>query len=161
MLSARALVVAGALILGNLAAVPQDAPRSSAPQGRAPALINACLITENVQRPVEFYGNVLQIPGQTTGTDYAEFHTDVGVLAIFSAGAQEKKYIPGAAQAAANRSLILEFRVKDVDREYAGLQPLVKVWIKHPSTQPWGTRAVYFRDPDGNLVDFYQPARPH
>lgn len=22
---------------------------------------------------------------------------------------------------------------------------------------PWGTRSIYFRDPDGNLVDFYSP----
>jgi catechol 2,3-dioxygenase-like lactoylglutathione lyase family enzyme len=31
----------------------------------------------------------------------------------------------------------------------------VKDWVKLPSTRPWGTRSVYFRDPDGNLVDFY------
>jgi len=27
--------------------------------------------------------------------------------------------------------------------------------VKPPTTQPWGTRSVYFRDPDGNLVDFF------
>jgi len=80
------------------------------------------------------------------------------VLAIFSAQAQEK-YIPGSATAASNRSMILEFRVSDVDGEYARLRSLVKVWVKPPTTQPWGTRSVYFRDPDGNLVDFFAPAR--
>ena len=66
--------------------------------------------------------------------------------------------MPGASQASMNRSVILEFRVADVDVEYRRLQGLVKVWAKLPSTQPWGTRSVYFRDPDGNLVDFFTPA---
>jgi catechol 2,3-dioxygenase-like lactoylglutathione lyase family enzyme len=34
---------------------------------------------------------------------------------------------------------------------------LVKTWVKPPTTQPWGTRSLYFRDPDGNLIDFYAP----
>jgi catechol 2,3-dioxygenase-like lactoylglutathione lyase family enzyme len=81
------------------------------------------------------------------------------VLAIFSASAQEK-YIPGSAKAARNQSAILEFSVTNVDKEYARLQGLVKTWVKPPTTQPWGTRSLYFRDPDGNLVDFYTPAAP-
>jgi uncharacterized glyoxalase superfamily protein PhnB len=82
----------------------------------------------------------------------------VGVLAIFSADAQEK-YIPGSAAAGNNKSAILEFRVAEVDLEYARLQGLVKTWVKPPTTQSWGTRSIYFRDPDGNLVDFYAPAK--
>jgi catechol 2,3-dioxygenase-like lactoylglutathione lyase family enzyme len=48
--------------------------------------------------------------------------------------------------------------VSDVDQEYARLHDLVKQWVKEPTTQPWGTRSIYFRDPDGNLVDFFAPA---
>ena len=80
------------------------------------------------------------------------------MLAIFSADAQER-YIPGSADAATNRSAILEFRVTNVDQEYARLQPLVSTWVKKPTTQPWGTRSIYFRDPDGNLVDFFVPVQ--
>lgn len=36
-------------------------------------------------------------------------------------------------------------------------QSAVKTWVKPPTTQPWGTRSIYFRDPDSNLVDFYTP----
>ena len=57
--------------------------------------------------------------------------------------------------------MILEFRVADVDQEYGRLQSLVKIWVKPPTTQPWGTRSIYFRDPDGNLVDFYTPPKAH
>ena len=27
--------------------------------------------------------------------------------------------------------------------------------VKPPTTQPWGRRSVWFRDPDGNIVNFY------
>ena len=131
----------------------------AAPYGTNPVLINTCLITGDVDRLVAFYEPVLQLKAQRTGHDYAEFHTGTGVLAIFSAQAQQR-YIPGSAIAAANHSAILEFRVTDVDRKYQRLQPLVKVWVKPPTTQPWGTRSIYFRDPDGNLVDFFMRPRP-
>ncbi len=80
------------------------------------------------------------------------------VLAIFSFAAQQR-YIPDATEAAKNRNVILEFRVADADREYQRLQGLVTQWVKPPTTQPWGTRSIYFRDPDGNLVDFFVPAK--
>lgn len=125
---------------------------------RIPRLINACLITNNVNQLVEFYEPILALKARRSGEDYAEFPTGVGVLAIFSAAAQEK-YIPGSTEAAKNKSAILQFRVTDVDKEYARLQSLVKTWVKPPSTQPWGTRSFYFRDPDGNLVDFFVPRK--
>jgi catechol 2,3-dioxygenase-like lactoylglutathione lyase family enzyme len=95
-----------------------------------------------------------------TDKDYAEFQTGTAILAIFSVDAQEK-YIPGAAQPASNKSAILEFEVSDVDLEYARLKTIVKDWVKLPTTQPWGTRSFYFRDPDGNLIDFYRWGKAH
>ena len=121
---------------------------------QGPTLVNTCLITNNVKELVRFYASVLERSAQMSGEDYAEFHTDIGVLAIFSAQAQDR-YIPGSATAGHNMSVILEFRVADVDREYRRLQDVVKVWVKPPTTQPWGNRSIYFRDPDGNLVNFY------
>jgi uncharacterized glyoxalase superfamily protein PhnB len=100
----------------------------------------------------------LTVNAKRTGEDYAEFPTGVGVLAIFSESAQEK-YIPGSAEAANNKSMVLEFRVANVDEQYKRLQGIVKTWVKPPTNQPWGTRSTYFRDPDGNLVDFYAPAK--
>jgi catechol 2,3-dioxygenase-like lactoylglutathione lyase family enzyme len=129
-----------------------ETPKAHA--GRTSGLVNTCLTTSNVRRLAEFYEPVLGLKAKWSGEDYAEFHTGVGVLAIFSFAAQEK-YIPNATEPGKNRSAILEFRVSDVDQEYARLQSLVRIWVKPPTTQPWGTRSVYFRDPDGNLVDFY------
>jgi catechol 2,3-dioxygenase-like lactoylglutathione lyase family enzyme len=130
-----------------------------AQDARSPVLVNTCLITNNVKQLVAFYETVLNLKARKSGEDYAEFPTTGGVLAIFSAAAQER-YIPGSAQAGNNKGVILEFRVGDVDQEYRRLQRFVRSWVKPPTTQPWGTRSAYFRDPDGNLVDFFVPAKP-
>jgi catechol 2,3-dioxygenase-like lactoylglutathione lyase family enzyme len=134
----------------------QDAERH--PPGALPSLVNVCLITNDMKRLVDFYEPILAVKARWSGEDNAEFRTSVGVLAVFAAQAQEK-YIPGSARAAENKSVILEFNVADVDLEYRRLQSLVRVWVKPPTTQPWGTRSIYFRDPDGNLINFFTPPK--
>ena len=146
-----------ALVAAGRPAGPQDADRH--PPGSLPSLANVCLITNDMKRLIGFYEPILALKARWTGEEYAEFRTSAAVLAVFAAQAQEK-YIPGSVHASENRSVILEFNVADVDLEYKRLQSLVKVWVKPPTTQPWGTRSIYFRDPDGNLVDFYtSPSR--
>ena len=145
------MAILAATGLASAQTAPDKLARSS-----LPALVNSCLITANIKDLAAFYKSVLQVEPRWSGDDYVEFRTGVGVLAIFSAQAQER-YIPGAAIAANNKGIVLEFRVADVDQEYRRLKPLVKIWVKPPTTQPWGTRSVYFRDPDGSLIDFYTP----
>jgi uncharacterized glyoxalase superfamily protein PhnB len=149
--------VLGCASWGNTApsqAHAQPTTSQSSKRSIRPALISTCVITKDVKRLVGFYEPILEVKAKWSGEDYAEFATGVGVLAIFSADAQEK-YIPGSAEAAKNRTIILEFEVADVDAEYRRLKGLVKIWVKPPTTQPWGTRSIYFRDADANLVNFY------
>ena len=157
---AKYLAICLVAAVAGWSANPQTANHSTAGASPTPTLINTCLITNDVDRLVKFYEPILALKAQRSGDDYAEFHTGTGVLAIFSSAAQQK-YIPGSTEAAKNKSVILEFRVSDADKEYATLQSHVKTWVKAPSTQPWGTRSIYFRDPDGNLVDFYAPKLSH
>lgn len=161
----RMIIVACLLLtgLGNLViaspARSESNPTTSAPDSSEnPVLINTCLISNNVQQLAAFYQKVLKIAPRFDGGDYVEFKTGAGVLTIFDAHAQER-YIPGSAEPSANRSAILEFRVANVNTEYARLQSIVKTWVKPPTTQPWGTRSIYFRDPDGNLVNFFTSAK--
>lgn len=132
---------------------------AQAGDARRPVLVNTCLITGKFTELVDFYRQVLGVSPKVTDGVYAEFDGSAGVLAIFSADAEEK-YIPGSATPASNRSAILEFKVTNVDEEFRRLQGVVKTWVKRPSNQPWGTRSFYFRDPDGNLIDFYAPLKP-
>ena len=152
------IVIGLAVVAAGWPAHSQIRDNHPSEPGHTPKLVITCVITGNVKRLVEFYEPILVLKATWTGEDYAEFSTGEGVLAIFSADAQEK-YIPGSAKAAKNESVVLQFRVADVDQEYRRLQSLVTTWVKLPTTQPWGTRSIYFRDPDGNLVDFYVPAK--
>lgn len=152
------LILATLLLRLSLSEPAANAQSNVAAAGQTPALINTCFITNDVDRLVDFYSQILRVPAQRAGKEYAEFHTGVGVIAIFSADAQEK-YIPHSAEPASNKGVVLEFRVSDVDQEYARLKPIVKQWVKPPTDQPWGTRSIYFRDPDGNLVDFFAPLK--
>lgn len=146
------LAFAGAATASGLP--PKSNPQSD--RNRAPVLTTTCLITNDVKRLTVFYQHILDSKPHVASENYVEFRTGAGILAIFAAQAQEK-YIPGSAKAGQNSSAILEFRVGDVDAQYAALHDFVKTWVKPPTNQPWGTRSIYFRDPDGNLIDFFAP----
>lgn len=117
-------------------------------------LTTSCIVTENVARLLTFYRDVLQIEPQTYGEDYVEFPTECGTLSLFSAEAHER-LAPGSIRPAANKSVILEFQVDDVDSEYKRLQQMEIEWVRLPTTEPWGNRTIYFRDPEGNLVELF------
>jgi hypothetical protein len=40
------------------------------------------------------------------------------------------------------------------------LTAFVTDFVKEPTTVPWGNRSPLFRDPDGNLVNFFTPVTP-
>ncbi len=66
----------------------------------------------------------------------------------------------GSAVPAENHTAIIEFLVDDVDAEYTRLMEFVTVFVNEPTTMPWGNRSLLFRDPDGNLVNFFTPVTP-
>ncbi|MGG4129110.1 VOC family protein [Paenibacillus illinoisensis] len=114
------------------------------------------VITDDVDRLVEFYEEVMGITAERPAPVFAELVLPSCTLAI-----GHSQTVPlfgvGSAVAADNRSVILEFRVHDVDAEYERLKPVVNDWVKEPTTMPWGNRALLFRDPDGNLINLFQP----
>jgi catechol 2,3-dioxygenase-like lactoylglutathione lyase family enzyme len=111
------------------------------------------IITSDVQRLRHFYE---AITGLTpVGDDrYLEFRAPGLTLAIASQQRMDM-IAPGAIAAASNRSAIFDFEVEDVDQERARVQEIVADFVLEPTTQPWGNRSVMFRDPDGNLVNFF------
>lgn len=121
--------------------------------------ISTRIITADVRRLVDFYQLVTGVSAILGNELFAEIPTPIGTLAIGS-----DKTVPlfgdGSAEAAANRSAILEFIVEDVDSEYERLRQHIAEVVTEPTTMPWGNRALLFRDPDGNLVNLFTPVTP-
>jgi catechol 2,3-dioxygenase-like lactoylglutathione lyase family enzyme len=119
-------------------------------------LTHACLITKNLAGLRDFYREVLQVEPTSYQEEYVEFPTAGAILSLYKQESLDQT-VPGAMQAQANKSLMLEFEVADVDREYARLQQskLAIDWVMAPTTFPWGNRSIYFRDPEGNMINLY------
>ncbi len=116
---------------------------------------HSCITTHDVDRLRAFYREVLKIePDSGEGSIYVEFHTEGGILALYSFKAQDER-VKGSSIPATNRCVSLQFLVEDVDKEYERLMKLNIEWVKPPTTQEWGNRSIWFRDPDGNLINFY------
>ncbi|MEU3899371.1 VOC family protein [Streptomyces sp. NPDC045251] len=117
------------------------------------------IITGDVARLVDFYERATSVRADWATEDFAEIRTGSGTLAIGSTRTVPL-FAPGSAHPADNRSVIIEFRVDDVDRVHRDLAGFVDDVVKEPTTMPWGNRAFLFRDPDGNLVNFFTPVTP-
>lgn len=117
------------------------------------------LVTDDLSALIAFYRNLTQTEPVTPfgPDDYAELHTEGSIIALVTVEGVNR-YNNGAAAAAANRSIILEFEVTDVDAERVRLAGAVTEWVQEPTTQPWGNRSMLFRDPDGNLINVYSNA---
>ncbi|MDE2890442.1 MAG: VOC family protein [Gemmatimonadota bacterium] len=80
--------------------------------------------------------------------------TEGAVLSIYSSKRTENA-APGCLEGSGNGRYTIEFEVEDVDREYQRLKDMNVEIVKPPTTQPWGRRSVWFRDPDRNIANFY------
>jgi len=61
---------------------------------------------------------------------------------------------------AAGHRIELCFNVEDVDAAVASLSAAGSNVLLRPTDQPWGERAAYVEDPDGNLVMLVAPSPP-
>jgi uncharacterized protein len=114
---------------------------------------SVCLVTKDVPRLREFYRTVFQI--EPIGDDgFTAFLTPGAHLVIFPVSGMETM-APGSMAGVGSGSCVIELEMEEVDREYARLVKFGVEIVKPPTTQPWGLRSVWFRDPDGNLINFY------
>lgn len=118
-------------------------------------LTHSCLITDNVKRLRDFYERLLEMPPQFDGEAYVEFQTANSVLAIFDLSEQNKMMTSGSAEPCANQSIILEFRVENAEREFERIRQMGVEIIKPVTTQAWGNTSFWFKDVDGNFINFY------
>jgi catechol 2,3-dioxygenase-like lactoylglutathione lyase family enzyme len=113
-----------------------------------------CLVTKDVKRARQFYEAVLRTPFK--GDDaFAWIENERGNFSIYSVQGMEEM-APGSMEGAGHGSYTIEFEVEDVDLEYKQLKAEGVEFVKEPTTQSWRRRSVWFRDPDGNIVNFYK-----
>ena len=125
------------------------------------------IITADVARLVAFYEEATGAEATWATEDFAELYCSSGegegasgaTLAIASTRTVAL-FAPDAARAAANRSVIIEFLVADVDAVHRALADSAPDVVTPPTTMPWGNRSLLVRDPDGNLVNFFTPVTP-
>jgi uncharacterized glyoxalase superfamily protein PhnB len=112
------------------------------------------IVTANLDPMRTFYQKVLQVEPQIYRGNYVEFPLEAGTLALWRQSEWEAFGITSM-RGAANQSVLIEFAVEDVDREYTRLKALPMEWVQEVTTQPWGHRAFYVRDPDGNVLNVH------
>jgi catechol 2,3-dioxygenase-like lactoylglutathione lyase family enzyme len=119
-------------------------------------LVSIRIITDDLERLVGFYERITGLEAVRYLPVFAELRLPSFTLAI---GHTQTTQLFGkdSARPADNRSVIIEFKVDDVDGEYERLAGMVDDWVQQPTTMPWGNRSILFRDPDGNLVNLFTP----
>jgi predicted enzyme related to lactoylglutathione lyase len=122
------------------------------------------IFTDDVDALLAFYERVTGVAARRIHPLFGEIATPSGTLAI--ASTQTVGLLgAGSAEAAANRSVSLDFLVDDVDADHARLAAIVTEFapgaaagfVNEPTTMPWGNRSLLFRDPDGNLINVFTP----
>src|SRR6202012_1420858 len=113
------------------------------------------LVAADIKAMVGFYEMVTGQRAEWLGPVFAEIVTPSAALAIGSVETVAL-FKEESAEPAANRTAILEFRVDDVEAEFARLKDKVEV-VQDPKMMPWGNCAAQFRDPEGTLVGMFPP----
>lgn len=119
-------------------------------------LVSLRIITADIKRLVQFYEQTTEATAKWSTDDFAEITSGSFTLAIGSTRTLAF-FGEGIAEAAANKSVIIEFLVENVDSDYERIKTFTQEIIQQPTTMPWGNRSLLFRDPDGNLINFFTP----
>lgn len=114
------------------------------------------IITGDVARLTGFYELVTGQAARRHTPDFSEIPLAGATLAIGGV-ATVRLFGDGTAEPASNRTAIVEFRVDDVDAEFARLRDVIGEPVQPPTTMPWGNRSLLFRDPDGTLINVFTP----
>ena len=114
------------------------------------------IVTNDVPALTRFYHELTGLAPKILSEAYVEFPTAGTTLAISSQRTMDL-FGAGSTSPGSNRSVVLDFQVDDVDRERTRLRELVNEFVLEPTDQPWGNRSMLFRDPEGNLINFFAP----
>jgi catechol 2,3-dioxygenase-like lactoylglutathione lyase family enzyme len=119
-------------------------------------LVQSRIVTDDVGRLAAFYANLLG--AQVALNDYY-VEIPAGPASVGFSRRRFTEYADQPCPAGHDRprpdEAILDFLVDDVDSEHPRVAALGVEWVLAPTTQPWGSRSMIFRDPSGNLVNVF------
>lgn len=113
------------------------------------------LFADDLDQLMEFYSKKIGLPVRLRAEGYAEFAVEGAKFALLARTRvaemlgrdQAARPAPDASQSA------VTVLVDDVDRTFRDLSGRGVTFLGTPSDRPWGQRSVYFRDPEGHLVE--------
>lgn len=113
------------------------------------------LIAADIKPLVAFYELVTGQTADWLAPQFAEIVTPAATLAIGSVDTVAA-FAEGSAEPSANRTVILEFMVDDIDAAFDRLNGKVEL-VHEPKLLPWGNRTFQVRDPEGSAVSLFMP----
>ena len=117
------------------------------------------LLVSNIQESLDFYRDIVGFQVEKSRDDYIELH-HVGVrLALYPRGRlAEFLGRPEWSEQATGPAINLSLPVSDdaaVDELFKKMKQRGAAVVYAPALLPWGQRAAFFQDPDGNLIEIY------
>ena len=117
---------------------------------------SARIITDDVDRAVEFYERLLGQQAERPAPVFAAFRGPSGTLAI-----GHTRTVPVEGFGASHDGVLVEFQEEGpeaVDAVHERVSGQAEV-VQPPTDMPWGNRSLLLRDPDGVLVNVYAALR--
>ncbi len=111
------------------------------------------LLCQDMESMRHFYQDVLGFPLSSDGDEWIDFRVGASRLSLRTRG---RRY-DGAPPEEGTVSVQLAFRVAPAQVEscFTELQQKGAIIIEPPTDQPWGHRTLFFKDPEGYLLEIY------
>jgi len=129
-------------------------PPSTSPFQSIRAIDYTVIFVRDMAAMRRFYGDILRLPlTRELSPGWIEYQIGGNTLAL----ARPSRTAKDAPTPAGSASLQLAFKVSppDVDRCADELMRQGVDLLSPPTDQPFGHRTLFFRDPDGNLLEVY------
>jgi catechol 2,3-dioxygenase-like lactoylglutathione lyase family enzyme len=113
------------------------------------------LFVDNLDPLVEFYEKKVGFPVRLRAEGYAEFAVEGAKFALLARSRMTEilgKEHTASPSPNAHQSAVTML-VDDVDRTFRELSSRGVPFLGSPADRPWGQRSVFFRDPEGHLIE--------
>lgn len=99
------------------------------------------ILTHDVVRLADFYKRLLETDNGSNDTVHQTIIAEETMLTIYNDGQKHH-----------GQNMCLAFTVDDIDKEYLRVPSIGAEIVEPPTSRPWGTTNMSFKDPDGNIV---------